>query len=206
MTTTEEYMPEYRAVTAHEVGSTLSRVVWPLAAMAAFCFIWAVYMFATPVAGGAGLLMITPENGPAGLAALLPWCSVVMGVVVAVGSWFSRESAVLGAADVILAAIMVLFGLWGIYTPSAMGSFATAYTVAGVFCAVYLALVACEIFRRGERPWIPAAVCAVAVWAVTMVGALNHGPVADAVPYACIALFIAAWGFVWGAIALSPAE
>lgn len=199
---TEEYMPEYREFFGPELIRRASRRAWAQVAMAAFCFIWCVFMFTTPMAGGAGFLMITPENGAVGLAQLLPWCSIVMGVLVALGALANQDADVLGYADAAIAAIMVVAGLWGIFNPYAMTSFSTVYTVGGVLIALYLALTACELYRRGSA-WIPVAVCAAASWFVTMLGAFGFASDAVHVAYSCIAFFIAAWGFVFGARGLS---
>lgn len=203
----EEYMPEYREFFGGALVERLARTAWPMVAMAAFCFVWCVYMYVTPPYGGAGLIMITPESGPAGLVTLLPWCSIVMGVLVAVGSLFSRGCAVLKYADVVIAAIMVLVGVVGIFAPaSALGSFSSAYSVAGVVLAVYLALVACELLVRGERLWFVELVIAAAVWVISFAGGLNVAADHAQVVFACLAFFVAAWGFVFGAISLVSAD
>ena len=80
-----------------EIIKKLLDVKWNLVIMAAFCFLFAVYMYVTPVEGGLGMFMITPHNGLAGLLEMLPWIGVFC-LQVHVGAWLDRAGA--GRADV----------------------------------------------------------------------------------------------------------
>ena len=91
-----EYMPAYRALDIKGFARRLSGSKVGLIVLAAFCFIWSVYMYVTPLTGGAGLFMITPENGTTGLVALLPWCAVVVGFITSLATLIMRPSWVLG--------------------------------------------------------------------------------------------------------------
>ena len=62
-----------------EIIKKLLDVKWNLVIMAAFCFLFAVYMYVTPVEGGLGMFMITPHNGLAGLLEMLPWIGIFLG-------------------------------------------------------------------------------------------------------------------------------
>lgn len=200
---TQEYMPAYHAVNGRAVAAALPKVAWGLVVLAVACFAWAVYMFCTPPFGGAGLLMITPENGPTGLVGLLPWFAVVVGALSALGCLVSRAPWALGWTQPVMSIIMLLAGLWGIYETARLGSFGAAYTVAGVFLALYVAAVALELYRRGERFWYVEFSIAAAVWVVSLAGGLNNAADYQQVGFACVAFFLAGWGFVYGALKLS---
>ena len=201
-----EYMPEYRKLDVKGFFNKLSQAKLGLIVMAAFCFIWTVYMFVTPAVGGTGFFMITPENGPAGLAPQLAWGAVVAGLLASLATLSMRPSWVLGWVEPLLDIVMLLAGLWGIYSASQLGSFNAVYTVAGVFLALYLAAIAAELFRRGEALWFIELVVAGAVWVISMAGGLNMTSAAAQVPFVCLAFFIAGWGFVYGALKLHAAE
>ena len=89
-----------------EIIKKLLEVKWNLVIMAAFCFLFAVYMYVTPVEGGLGMFMITPHNGLTGLLEMLPWIGIpgrrhvhrVFCLQVHVGAWLDRAGA--GRADV----------------------------------------------------------------------------------------------------------
>lgn len=200
-----EYMPEYRAVSAHRVAQKLSRAKWGLIVMAAACFFWTFYMFVTPSEGGAGFFMITPVAGPAGLVAAFSWCAIMAGAASALGCALSRSAWVLGWTEPVLSFAMLLAGLYGIYEPTRLPSFNVAYTVIGVFLALYVAAVAVELYRRGERFWYVELAVAFVVFAASLAGGLNGGVPSAQVPFACVAFFVAAWGFVYGAVKLYAA-
>lgn len=202
----QEYMPEYRAFDGKAFAAALPRVKWGLVVMAVACFAWAIYMFVTPPYGGAGFIMITPDNGPTGLVALLPWFAICAGALSAIGCLASRAAWALGWTEPALSVVMLLAGIWGIYSTPQLGSFNVAYTVAGIFLALYVAVVALELYRRGERFWYVELALAAAAWIVAMAGGFNNAADHLQVGYACLSFFIAGWGFVYGAIKLHGAE
>lgn len=200
---TNEYMPEYRPIDKHGIAVKMSGAKWGLIIMAAACFVWAAFMYLTPATGGAGLLMVTPENGARGLVQLLPWVGVIAGFLATVLTLGTRPSWALGWAEPIMDILMLLAGLWGIYSTSQLGSFNGVYTVVGFFLALYIAIIAIELYRRGERMWVAELAVAAAVWLITFLGGLNMAADHAQVVFSCIAFFIAAWGFVYGAIKLA---
>ncbi len=197
-----EYMPEYKKLDFKGFARKLSASKVGFILLAAFCFAWSVYMFVTPVMGGAGLFSITPTDGPAGLVALLPWCAVALGFITSLVTLAMRPAWVLGWIEPLFDVFMLLAGLWGIYSMSQLGSFSSVYLFAGVYLALYLAAIALELFRRGAQRWYIELALAAAVWVVSMAGGLNMAADAAQVGFACVAFFIAAWGFVYGAIKL----
>ena len=200
---TEEYMPEYHEFDKQAFAGKLKGAKWSLIVMAVFCFAWAAYTFVTAPFGGAGVFMITPEEGPAGLVAALPLCLILTGLVGFLGTVLSRTAWVLGWTEPIANIVLIAAGLWGLWGGASTLSFGAAYTVLGVYLALYIALVALELNRRGADRWYIELIVAAVAWAIVLVNGLNHAPVNELVPAASLALFIAAWGFVYGAIALN---
>ena len=201
-----EYMPEYRPVDKRALAASLPNVKWGLVVMAVFCFAWSVYMYLTPPFGGAGILMITPENGPAGLVTLLPWCAIVVGAASALGTALSRGAWVLGWVEPLLSILALVGGVVGIYSSAQLGAFGTVYTIAGVYLAVYIVAIALEMYRRGENRWYVELALAVVVWIIAMAGGLNFAAEHTQVVFAALSFFIAAWGFVYGALKLHGAR
>lgn len=200
---TEEYMPEYREFDKQAFAGKLKGAKWSLIVMAIFCFAWAAYTFVTAPFGGAGVFMITPEDGPAGLVAALPLCLIAIGLLSFLGTALSRTAWVLGWTEPIANVVLIAAGLWGLWGGASTLSFGVAYTALGVYLALYIALVALELNRRGAERWYMELIVAVVVWAITLISGLNHAPVNELVPAASLALFIAAWGFVYGAVMLA---
>lgn len=198
----EEYMPEYRPLDTRAIASKLVTAKWSLIIMAALTFFWAVYLFVTAPEGGAGGLLPTPVEGPAGLVSVLPWWCIIAGCACAVASLASRAPRALGWVEPVFDIVLLLAGLWGIYSIPLLGSFSEVHTALGVFLALYLAVVALELYVRDERMWYVEMIVAAAVLAISLAGGVNFAVVSGQVGYFSLALFVAGWGFVYGAIKL----
>lgn len=199
----EEYELEYKEIDPKAIARSCGRAKWSLVLMAVFCFAWAVFTFFTAPIGGQGLFMITPTNGPAGLVPLLSWCGVVMGAVTLLATFLSRPTWVIGWLEPVMGAIMLVWGLYGIFFPTSLGDFATTYSIAGIFLALYVFFIALEMWRKDEGQWLVELAVAGVVWVVSFVGLMKVGGPETQLAVAALALFVAAWGFVYGAVALA---
>ena len=196
-------MPEYRPVDTKGLAVRLTGAKWSLIAMAALCFFWAVYMFVTAPEGGAGGLLPTPVEGPSGLVALLPWWAIVAGFVGSITSLATRAPRALGWTEPVLCIVLLLAGLWGIWNEPLLGSFSQMHTIAGVLLALYLAAVALELYRRDESLWVAELIVAAVVLVISLAGGMNNTVESAQVGFFALAFFVAAWGFVYGAIKLA---
>lgn len=199
----EEYMPEYRPVDTKGLAVRLAGAKWSLIAMAVLCFFWAVYMFVTAPEGGAGGLLPTPVEGPSGLVALLPWWAIVAGFVGSITSLATRAPRALGWTEPVLCIVLLLAGLWGIWNEPLLGSFSQMHTITGVLLALYLAAVALELYRREEGFWVVELIVAAVVLVISLAGGMNNTVESAQVGFFALAFFVAAWGFVYGAIKLA---
>lgn len=88
-----------------DMGKKLLAVKWNLVIMAAFCFLFSIYMYVTPAEGGLGMFMITPHNGLAGLLEMLPWIGIVLGAATFIASFASTSTWVLGWTEPVLSGV-----------------------------------------------------------------------------------------------------
>lgn len=188
-----------------EVANGLLNARWNLILTAAFCFGMALYNFVTPAWGGLGLFMITPRDGLAGICSLMPWCAIALGAARTAGSCISRSGWVLSWCEIALSLVMLAFGLGELLFPSVTRGYAALWAVVGVFMAFELVLVALDMGRRGLGYWWAELAVAAAVWAVAFAGALGFAGAAGAQGTASLMLFVAGWGYVYGAVVLHGA-
>ena len=188
-----------------EIVKKLKGVKWSLVAMAAFCFGYAVYMYVTPVWGGLGLFMVTPRDGLDGLVALLPWIGIFLGATTLILSFASTSAWVLGWTEPVLGAGMLALGLWELYFPYNLVAFSQVYAVVGMFLAFYIVFVALEMARRGAGHWGVELALALVILCVSFYNLMGLGGAGAALPVSCLELFLAGWGFVYGALSLSGA-
>lgn len=196
-----EYMPEYHPISAHALAAGCARAKWSLVAMALFCFAWSVFTFCTQPLGGNGFLMITPVDGPVGLARMLPVCLAVFGALASVLAMASRTAWALGWVEPALGFIMLVLGLFWMYDGA--GTFSQVYTIAGILIALYLMAVALEMYRRDMRYWSVGLAFAVATWVVAMALGVNAAAAPALLPMAALEFFVAALGFTYGAARLA---
>lgn len=171
---------------------------WNLIVMAACCFALAVYNFVVPATGVLGIA----TSGLAGVIAALPWFGIFGGALAIVGSFVSRSVWVLSWTEVVLDLIMFVLGFWYLFFPSALGDYATVLTCVGLFIAFYLVCVSMEQDRTGAGLWPVCLVVAAVVGILAFALIMNFAGAVGAQGVVSLMLFIAGWGFVYGAVAL----
>lgn len=189
-----------------ELVKTLRGVKWNLVLMAAFCFLFAVYMYVTPVEGGVGMFMITPRNGLAGLLQMLPWIGIFLGAATFVSSFVSTSTWVLGWVEPALGILMFVAGFWELFFPYDIKVFSLAFSFVGIFLAFYVMFIALEIERKRAGNWIATLVLAAVIWVVSFFNMMNFAGEGGSVALTCLQFFLAGWGFVYGALALNGVE
>lgn len=189
-----------------DMGKKLLAVKWNLVIMAAFCFLFTIYMYVTPVEGGLGMFMITPHNGLAGLLEMLPWIGIVLGAATFIASFVSTSTWVLGWTEPVLGALMFVGGFWELFFPYDIKVFSLTYAFVGIFLAFYVMFIALEMDRKHVGRWFVTLVLAAAIWAVSFFNMMNFAGEGASVALSCLELFLAGWGFVYGAIVLSGVE
>ena len=156
-----------------EIIKKLLDVKWNLVIMAAFCFLFAVYMYVTPVEGGLGMFMITPHNGLAGLLEMLPSIGIFLGAATFIASFVSKSTWVLGWTEPVLGALMFVAGFWELFFPYDIAVFSLTYAFVGIFLAFYVMFIALEMDRKGVGHWFMTLVLAAAIWAVSFFNMMN---------------------------------
>lgn len=171
---------------------------WNLIAMAAGCFAIAVYNFVVPAGGVLGVA----GSGLDGVVGMLPWFGIVIGALALIGSFVSRSTWVLSWTEVVLDAIMFVLGFWFLFFPSTMGPYDSVLAFVGVFAAVVLVCVAMEMDRHDAGRWGICLAVAAVVAVLAFALAMRFAGVSGAQGLVSLMLFIAGWGFVYGAVAL----
>lgn len=184
------------------IKEKLLQVKWSLVIMAVFCFSMAAYNYVTPAIGGVGMFMITPHDGLAGILSMLPWCSIVLGALTLIGSFISRSGWVLSWVEIVLSLVMFVFGFWELFFPYDISIYSQTMAFVGIFLAFFVMFIALDIDRRDAGHWFIELVVAAAVWIVSFVNIMNFAGEGASQGLTSLALFIAGWGFVYGAVAL----
>lgn len=191
---------------SQDIVRKLWDVKWNLVIMAAFCFAFAVYMYVTPVEGGLGMFMITPHNGLTGLLEMLPWIGIFLGAITFIASFASKSTWVLGWTEPALGALMFVAGFWELFFPYDIAVFSLTYAFVGIFLAFYVMFIALEMDRKGVGHWFVELVLAAVIWAVSFFNMMNFAGEGAQVALTCLELFLAGWGFVYGALVLTGVE
>ncbi|MBE6469216.1 MAG: hypothetical protein E7001_04495 [Coriobacteriaceae bacterium] len=181
----------------------LGRVKWNLVIMAAFCLLYAAYIYVTPATGGEGTFMITPEEGLPGILAQLPWIGIFLGATGLIASFASTSGWVLSWTEPALAAVMFVAGFWELFFPYDIRVFSQTFAFIGIFLAFYVMFVSFEMERTGRGNWLVALALAAATWIVSFVNIMDFAGHAAAQGLASLTLYLAAFGFAYGAVSLS---
>lgn len=178
-------------------------VKWNLVIMAAFCFAYAVYVYVTPATGGEGMFPGTPIDGTEGLLDQLPWIFLLLGVLGIAASFASTSAWVLGWLEPILGLVMFIFGFWELFFPYDIAVFSKTFAFIGIFLSFYVMFIALHMDRVGSDRWIVELLVAAATWIVSFINLFNFAGEAASQGLTSLTLFLAAWGFTYGAIILS---
>lgn len=177
-------------------------VKWNLVIMAVFCFGMAAYNYVTPSWGGLGMFMITPHDGLAGILSMLPWCAIVLGVLTGIASFVSRSGWVLSWVEVLMSLFMFVFGFWELFFPYDISVYSQTWAFVGIFLAFFVMFIALHMDRVDAGRWFVELCVAAATWIVSFINIMNFAGEGAAQGLTSLTLFIAAWGFVYGAVAL----
>ena len=177
-------------------------VKWNLVIMAVFCFGMAAYNYVTPSWGGLGMFMITPHDGLAGILSMLPWCAIVLGVLTGIASFVSRSGWVLSWVEVLMSLFMFVFGFWELFFPYDISVYSQTWAFVGIFLAFFVMFIALHMDRVDAGHWFVELCVAAATWSVSFINIMNFAGEGAAQGLTSLTLFIAAWGFVYGAVAL----
>lgn len=186
-----------------EMKKKLWDVKWNLVVMAVFCFGFAVYAYVTPAEGGSGVFMITPHNGLPGLLKVIPWCSLVLGVLGIIASFASKSTWVLSWLEPVLGLFMFVFGFWELFFPYDISVFSKTFAFVGIFLAFYVMFIALEMDRKNKGRWFVTLVLAAAIWCVSFFNLMNFAGESASQGLTCLEFFLAGWGFTYGAIILT---
>lgn len=187
----------------NDIFKKLHGVKWNLVLMAAFCALYAIYIYVTPAVGGEGTFMVTPVEGLDGLLKQIPWIAIVLGALSIILSFTSNAGWVLGWVEPIMGAVMFVFGFWELFFPYDIAVFSQTYCFLGVFMAFYVMFVALHMDRIGRGHWFIELCLAAATWIVSFVNIFNFAGESSAQGLASLTLYLAAFGFAYGAIILS---
>lgn len=183
----------------------LSHVKWNLVIMAAFCILYAAYIYVTPAAGGEGTFMITPVEGLSGILAQLPWIGIFLGAVGIIASFASVSGWVLSWTEPALGVVMFVAGFWELFFPYDIRVFSQAFAFIGIFLAFYVMFVSFEMERTGRGNWLIELALAAATWIVSFVNIMDFAGHGAAQGLASLTLYLAGFGFAYGAVALTGA-
>ena len=178
-------------------------VKWNLVIMAAFCFFYAVYVYVTPEHGGMGTFMITPTAGLPGLLKQLPWIFLGLGVTGIIATFASTSGWILGWTELAVDLVMFVFGFWELFFPYDITVFSQTFAFVGIFMAFYIMFVSLHMDRIGEGRWFVELCVAAATWIVSFVNIMNFAGESASQGLTSLTLFLAGWGFTYGAIILS---
>ena len=178
-------------------------IKWSLVAMAAFCFLYAVYVYVTPSWGGEGTFMITPHEGLAGLLHQLPWIFIFLGALGMILPFASTSGWVLGWTEPVLGFSMFVFGFWELFFPYDIAVFSQTFAFVGIFLAFYVMFIALHMDRVNKGRWFAELCVAAATWIVSFVNIMDFAGAAASQGLVSLTLFLAGWGFTYGAVILS---
>ena len=185
------------------VSNKLWGVKWNLVIMAAFCFFYAVYVYVTPALGGEGTFMITPTAGLPGLLKQLPWIFLGLGATGIIATFASHAGWVLGWTELAVDLVMFVFGFWELFFPYDIQVFSQTFAFVGIFMAFYVMFISLHMDRIGKGRWFVELCVAAATWIVSFVNIMNFAGESAAQGLTSLTLFLAGWGFTYGAIILS---
>lgn len=176
------------------VVERLLGVKWNLVAMGAVSLVFAVVVFTAPAHRLAEPL------------SLLPWLGIALGALGLVGSFVSTSGWVLGWTEIVMALAMFLVGFWTLFfpvNPVTAATFSQVLGFAGIFLAFYVLFVALAMDRAGCGNWVVELIVGIVALVASLAGLLGVAGVDGVQAVAALPLYLAAFGFLYGAAALS---
>ena len=190
----DEFEPEYREIDVKALAHKLPGVKWSLVAMAIVCFAAAAYAFVTPAWASATLL------------SAMPWFAIVGGLLAFLGTVLTRAPWTVSWAEPIVGVVLIAGGLATLWYPSLMVSVSGTCGVFGLALAFYVLFTALEMYARGAGQWLVELAIAAVVWVAAFMSLMGVMGLSGQGVIASLVFFVAAWGFVYGAAALSRVE
>lgn len=182
-------MTDYDAVFARLRG-----LKWGLAVLAAACFVLGCALFVSPAWGYADY---------ARLQQVLSWFAIAAGALSLIGAFASGSEFVLTGAEPVMSGVLLLAGLATLLFPFAAFSFVPVCAALGIFLAFYILACALEMDRRGLGNWVAELIVALAVLIVSLANLFGVAGTAGMLGLSALEFYVAAWGFVYGAVVLS---
>lgn len=190
----DEFEPEYREIDVKALAHKLPGVKWSMVAMAVVCFAAAAYAFVTPAWAFTSLL------------AAMPWFAIAGGLLAFLGTVLTRAPWAVSWAEPIVGIVLIAGGLATLYYPSLMQGVSATCGVFGLVLAFYVLFTALEMYMRGAGQWLVELVIAAVVWVAAFMSLMGVMGLAGQGLIASLVFFVAAWGFVYGAVALSGVD
>lgn len=173
-------------------------MTWSHVAMAAACFVLGAVLFVSPAWVHADFVRLQQA---------LSWFGIAAGALSLIGAYASTTPVSLRGVEPVAGAVLLAVGLWTLNFPFAASSFTVTVSGLGVFLAFYIVLTALEMDRRGTGRWIAQLLCGLAVLAVSFANLFGLAGAAGMLVLSSLELYLAGWGFVYAAVALSaPAD
>ncbi len=190
----EEFEPEYREMDVKALAAGLPKVKWSLVFMAMVSFVAAAWAF------------VTPSWAAGELLSMLPWFCIAGGLLGFLGTVLARAPWTASVAEPVLCVVMLVGGLATLNFPSLMSSFAGAFGIVSILLAFYVLFAALEMYAKGVGVWYVELALAVVVWVLAFMGLVGALGLDGQVMLASLAFFVAAWGFVYGAVVLTGVD
>ena len=172
-----------------------ARVKWNLVIMAVFCVLYAAYIYVTPASGGEGTFMITPVTGLPGILAQLPWIGIFLGAVGIIASFASTSGWILSWTEIALSLVM--------FFPYDIRVFSQTFAFVGIFLSFYVMFISWEMDRVSKGLWLVELAIAAATWITSFVNIMDFAGSGATQGLASLTLYLAGFGFAYGAIVLS---
>lgn len=167
---------------------------WSHAVMAAACFVLGCALSIAPLWDYADTMSTLR---------LLSWFGIGAGALSVIGAFASTAPFTLRGAEPAVGALLLVSGLWTLNFPAAAGALKISLFATCAFMALYILVTAVAMECRGVGRWMVQVAVAVAVLLAAFAGLFGLFGTAGMLPAFALALYVAAWGFVYAAVSLS---
>lgn len=172
----------------------LHGLTWSHVAMAAACFALGGALFVAPLWDYADTMSALR---------LLSWFGIGAGALSVIGAFASAAPFTLRGLEPAVGALLLISGLWTLNFPVAAGALKVSLFAMCALMALYILGTAVAMEHRGVGRWAAQVAVAVAVLLVAFAGLFGLSGAAGMLPTFALALYVAAWGFVYAAVSLS---